>query len=88
VHEAASAEAALAAIESGMRPDVLVTDHMMPGMSGVELAHNVRARLPSTRILIISGFAEVAGLDPTLPRLAKPFLHRDLAAAVAALRAG
>jgi len=88
VHEAASAEAALAVLESGLRPDVLVTDHMMPGMSGVELAYNVRARFPSTRILIISGFAEVDGLDPTLPRLAKPFLHRDLAAAVADLRDG
>jgi len=86
VHEATSAEAALAIMDSGLRPDVLVTDHLMPGMSGVELAHNVRARFPSTRILIISGFAEVDGLDPTLPRLTKPFLHRDLAAAVADAR--
>jgi len=88
VREAASAEEALAAIDAGLRPDVLVTDHLMPGMSGVELAYEVRARSPDTRILIISGFAEVDSLDPALPRLTKPFLHRDLAAAVADLQAG
>jgi len=88
VREAASAEEALAAMDAGLRPDVLVTDHLMPGISGVELAYEVRARSPETRILIISGFAEVDGLDPSLPRLTKPFLHRDLAAAVADLQAG
>jgi CheY-like chemotaxis protein len=79
VHEAATAEAALEAIEAGLRPDFLITDHLMPGMTGVELATAVRARAPDVKILIVSGFAEAEGIDPSLPRLTKPFVQSDLA---------
>jgi CheY-like chemotaxis protein len=85
VHEAASAEAALRAIESGLDPDLIVTDHLMPGMTGVELARAVQARWPGTKILIVSGFAEVDGIDPSLPRLTKPFAQSELAVAVTKL---
>jgi hypothetical protein len=37
------------------------------------------------RILIVSGFAEAEGIDPALPRLTKPFVQSDLAAAIAEL---
>jgi hypothetical protein len=46
----------------------------------------VRERRPQTKILIISGFAEVDGIDPSLPRLTKPFVQSDLAAALADLQ--
>jgi PAS domain S-box-containing protein len=87
VHEAASGEAALRAIDAGFQPDILITDHLMPGMTGVELARAVTARRPDTKILIVSGFAEGDGLDPSLPRLTKPFVQSELAAAVAELQA-
>jgi PAS domain S-box-containing protein len=87
VHEAVSPEAALAAVDAGLEPDILITDHLMPGMTGVELAYAVKARLPAARTLIISGFADVESLDPALPRLAKPFVQSELAAALAELRA-
>jgi PAS domain S-box-containing protein len=87
VHEAASAEAALDALDSGLRPDLLITDHLMPGMTGVELARIVRARQPQTKILIVSGFADVDGIDASLARLTKPFVQRELAAAMADLGA-
>jgi two-component SAPR family response regulator len=51
----------------------------MPGMTGVQLAHAVRGRAPEIRILIVSGFAEADGIDPSLPRLTKPFVQGDLA---------
>jgi CheY-like chemotaxis protein len=86
VHEAASAEAALRAIDAGLQPDILITDHLMPGMTGVELAHAVKIRRPAMKVLIVSGFAEGDGIDPSLPRLTKPFVQSDLAAALAALR--
>ena len=86
VIEAASGEAALRAIEDGLRPDVVVTDHLMPGMTGVELAGAVRARLPGAKVLIVSGFAEAEGIDPSLPRLTKPFVQAELARALAELR--
>jgi CheY-like chemotaxis protein len=86
VHEAASAEAALLAIDMGLQPDILITDHLMPGMTGVELAHAVKLRRPAMKVLIVSGFAEGDGIDPSLPRLTKPFVQRDLAHALAELR--
>jgi PAS domain S-box-containing protein len=86
VHEAHAPEAALAAVREGLRPDILVTDHLMPGMTGVELARAVKALLPSVRALIVSGFAEVENLDPTLHRLSKPFVQKDLANALADLK--
>ena len=79
VDEAACAEDALRLLQGAARVDVLVTDHMMPGMTGVDLARAVRASHPNTRVLIVSGYAEVEGLAPDLPRLAKPFRQTDLA---------
>ncbi len=86
MREADGPETALSAVQAGLAPDILVTDHLMPGMTGVELAHAVQAILPDARALIISGFAEVESLDASLNRLAKPFIQSDLAAALAGLR--
>jgi PAS domain S-box-containing protein len=86
VREANSPEAALCAVQAGFAPDILVTDHLMPGMTGVELAYEVQAMLPNARALIISGFAEVESLDASLQRLAKPFVQSDLANALVQLR--
>jgi len=80
VHEADSAEAALGAIDAGLAPDVLVTDHLMRGMTGVQLARRVREGHPNTKIVIISGFADMEGVDPSLRRLTKPFVQSDLEA--------
>ncbi len=85
VRGADSAESALRALDQGLQPDLLITDHLMPGMTGVDLASAVRARLPGTKVLIVSGFAEAEGLDPALPRLTKPFVQAELAAALAQL---
>jgi hypothetical protein len=51
----------------------------------VDLAHAVRARLPRTPVLIISGFAEAEGIASDLPRLTKPFRQAELAATVSGL---
>ncbi|HTI30818.1 MAG TPA: ATP-binding protein [Sphingomonas sp.] len=88
VIEAESAEAALLLLDAGTLVDALVTDHLMPGMSGTELAQMVAARSPPLPALIISGFAEVGGLAPALPSLSKPFRRDDLAAALAELIPG
>jgi PAS domain S-box-containing protein len=85
VREANASEAALAVVQAGLAPDILVTDHLMPGMTGVELAYAVQAICPNARALIISGFAEVESLDLSIPRLAKPFLQSDLASALASV---
>jgi PAS domain S-box-containing protein len=80
VIEAASGEEALKAVRGGLRLDLLVTDHLMPGMTGVDLARAVREQRPGTPVLIVSGYAEAEAIAPDLPRLTKPFRQADMAA--------
>jgi PAS domain S-box-containing protein len=82
VIEAASGEEALRLIEAGQPFDVLVTDHLMPGITGTELARVVKSLRPGIGILLISGYAEREGLDPDTPRLNKPFRKDELAASL------
>jgi len=49
VVEAYSAEQALRPVAGGLVPDLVVTDHLMPGMTGTELAHVLRERRPRRR---------------------------------------
>ena len=64
--------------------DLLVTDFLMPGMSGMELAREARDLHPQLPVLLITGFADLAGSATIdVNRLAKPFRHNDLARAIA-----
>ncbi|MBI5280774.1 MAG: response regulator [Candidatus Solibacter usitatus] len=93
----AEALAALSAMQSsGARPDVLVTDLMVPGMTGRELSERVRATLPSIPVLFISGYtsddelaARIASgdLPPASRFLPKPFTVAQLLEQVKALLA-
>jgi CheY-like chemotaxis protein len=78
--EAGSAEEALMLLDEGLMPDLLITDHLMPGQNGTELARHMIERIPGIRTLIVSGYAEVEGIAPDLPRLVKPFRLADLLA--------
>ena len=66
--------------------DVLVTDVVMPGMSGVELAVTARERRPDLPVVFVSGYTgdtTIAGSDdPATAFLAKPFDGDDLLRAV------
>jgi CheY-like chemotaxis protein len=88
VVEATSAEAALRLVHEGLEPDLVVTDHLMPGLSGLDLARNLRARQPDLPVLIVSGYAEIDGLAPGFPRLTKPFRSAELAASLNDLMSG
>jgi nitrogen-specific signal transduction histidine kinase/CheY-like chemotaxis protein len=85
VIEASSAEEAKRLIEDGRHFDLLVTDHLMPGMTGTDLARSVQAKRPGMPVLIISGYAELEGIEADLPRLTKPFRREELAASLAVL---
>lgn len=87
---ALSPERALLQLRGGELPspvDLIITDHMMPGMNGVEFVHAVRAFEPRLPVLVISGMAEAedeyAALDVQF-RL-KPLLPDLLLATVASL---
>ena len=79
VEEAASAESALSLVNNGFYPDILITDHLMPGMTGFDLVQAVRRKLPNLPALIVSGYAEDGGIAADLPRLTKPFRSSELA---------
>ena len=67
--------------------DVLVTDVVMPGMSGIDLAEQVIERFPAAGIVLLSGYnAETLDLDRVVRRgaifLPKPVASSDLLDAV------
>jgi len=57
----------------------------MPGISGTDLARELRTVRPKLPVLLVSGYADREGVDPDLPRLAKPFRKSELAASIAQL---
>jgi len=85
---AADGLAAISLIESHPGPiDALITDIVMPGASGFDVAARVRERRPNARVLYMSGYvghdgslAEVERPDVTF--VANPFRMRDLTAAL------
>jgi signal transduction histidine kinase len=84
--EAASADAALQVLQSAEAVDLVITDQVMPGMSGTELAVCIRRRWPKLPVAITSGYPELPGDgDLALPRLSKPYRQAELAALVARL---
>jgi CheY-like chemotaxis protein len=85
VVEADCADQALRLLSDGLQPSVLVTDHLMPGLTGTELARAVRREHADVPVLLISGFAEVDEIAADLPRLTKPFRQHELAMSLAAL---
>lgn len=58
VIDCVSAENALEHIEAGEKFDMLITDMMMPGMSGAELAGIVKQKSPQTVVILASGYSE------------------------------
>jgi signal transduction histidine kinase len=85
VVEAQTAEEALRKIDEELHVDVLITDHLMPGMTGADLARAVGRKRPDLPVLLISGYAETEGVGLELTRLTKPFRQGELAAVVVEL---
>jgi PAS domain S-box-containing protein len=89
VHDAADGRAALElARRIGHRVGLLVTDVVMPGLRGTELADQLQAEDPGLRVLFMSGYTEAdqlrdEALAPGQAFLAKPFSPAELREAVA-----
>ena len=79
VLEANSAAAALKLLAEQGAPDLLITDHAMPHMTGVELSRIVRRDYPGLPILLATGYADLPpGQGSDLPRLSKPYRQETL----------
>lgn len=79
---------ALALIREHDHFDLVITDYIMPGMSGAELAEQIAQLRPALALILSSGFTDT----PTntrlgWPRLPKPFNQVELARAIALVRA-
>jgi signal transduction histidine kinase len=85
VHEARSGEEALHLVETvRVRPHLLVTDVIMPGLSGPNLAARLMHANPALRVLYMSGYSDEANAAQgaflgRVPLLQKPFTPGALA---------
>ena len=80
---AASGAQALELVPGEPRVAMVVTDQVMPGMTGAELTARLRAERPDLPIVLVSGFGELpSGLDRATLRLAKPFDRLQLSDAI------
>jgi PAS domain S-box-containing protein len=91
--EAESGDRALELVEEGLAFDLLLTDVVMPGgITGYQLADQLRARRPGLRVLFTSGYTELAASDGHStrndPLLSKPYRKQDLGRMVRAVLDG
>jgi CheY-like chemotaxis protein len=83
VIEAGSGADALKALASNPGVEIVITDQNMPGMTGVQLAAQIRRRWPEVKIVLATGYAEIPpGEGANLKRLGKPFTQATLNAAI------
>jgi CheY-like chemotaxis protein len=81
--EAPSAEEALSLLEGANDIDLLLTDHVMPGMTGAQLTNEANIRWPNLPVVLASGFGEIQeDLSDGAIRLAKPYGRDDLIRAI------
>jgi len=86
VSTARDATEAMAILSARDPIDLLITDYLMPGMRGSELAEEVGKLRPGLPVLLLTGYAHLAkGEAVGIRRLAKPFREADLAREVADL---
>jgi len=69
-------------LQAGDHFDLLLTDIVMPGMDGIELAQKASLQFPDIKVMFITGFSAVSlRAGKTMPQakvLSKPFHLRDL----------
>ena len=85
VQACADGEEAMAFLDADW--DLLLTDIVMPGMDGIEVARHAAARHPGLRIMFITGFAAVAlsageRAPPGSKVLSKPVHLREIVSEV------
>jgi signal transduction histidine kinase len=87
IHEASTGEEALAIAEKTPL-DVVVADHRMPGMTGVDLLEKLRRLRPDVAGIVLTGYADMNALEAAINRanafrfLRKPWEPADILEAI------
>jgi DNA-binding NtrC family response regulator len=72
-------EALLLTSQHGGAIDLLLTDVVMPGRNGLDLARRVERDRPGTRVLFMSGYADHAVVQRDIIDAGRPFLQKPFA---------
>jgi CheY-like chemotaxis protein len=83
-------EMALQLIDGGEEVDLMFTDVVMPGMSGVDLAREFKRRRPDVPVILASGYSHILAEQGAhgFPLLQKPYSVEALSRAIATALAG
>lgn len=76
VAEASSGTEAKKLLKEGLKPNILVTDQLMPDVKGSDLAHELTSANPNMAVLIATGYADLP--DVPYPLISKPFTSAQL----------
>ncbi|WP_245445228.1 response regulator [Rhizobium anhuiense] len=89
VATAPSGQEALTVLASDPNVELVLSDIMMPNMSGLELAVEIQSRYPNTSVILMTGYSDALeqGARTEFPVLSKPFTRADMLAAFAAAAA-
>ena len=87
VHGASCGEEALALLEEGLRPDLVILDMNMPGLGGAGTLPRLRSLRPDLPVLLATGRTDQTALDlvrahPHTTLLSKPFTMEEMAATI------
>jgi CheY-like chemotaxis protein len=84
VAQAADGEGALRELRRAA-PDLMITDYLMPGITGAELVRHARKDFPLLPMIIATGYADMKAIEQVISDdmvLRKPFQLAELAASV------
>ena len=79
---ASSGAVAMAMLQGGGDVDLVITDQIMPRMTGLRLMEEIQQYRPGLPVVLATGFAEIPPDSPDVVRLDKPFTQADLVEAL------
>lgn len=81
---ASSGATAIGILATDQAIQLAISDHAMPGMTGLELQKSLAKSYPKLPFILTSGYAEISEtLDPSIVRLRKPYTQTELSGAIA-----